>query len=90
MIEVYLHDFDNGLKYFKCGLYGLLNSMRDVSTKEIIGSFNINMIMCAAEICDDIDIYKNKVNSEIVLKWSDTMYSMKQEEGSVLITKLEK
>lgn len=90
MSDTYLYDFDNGLKYLKCGLYGWLNNMENISTQDIVG-LNIDTIICAAKVCDDIEILKNKFNDSILLKWnnSDVIYSIKPENNSVVIEKFE-
>lgn len=86
MNDMYTHDFDNGLKYLKCGLYGLLNN---VEKRVDITGISINAIICAAEICDDIDICQSEFSKTILLRQKDSEYifSIKPDNYSIIIEK---
>mgnify|MGYP006919066173 CR=1 FL=1 len=88
--NMFLYDFDNGLKYLKCGLHGLLDNMdrQNIDRKDVKG-VSIEAIICAAKVCDDIHIYQNRLNIEILLRWDNNnmIYLIKQDDNSITVEK---
>lgn len=76
MNDKFLFDLDNGVKYLKCFLYGILNFVEKIGEFKLISPLNRELLIGLSKSCEDIKVLINKSNKELILIFNNNVYSV--------------
>lgn len=88
MNNKFLFDLDNGIKYLKCFLYGVLNFVAKIGEFKIISPLNRELFMGFSKSCEEIKLLTNESSKELILIFNDNFYSVNFFDDHIKIVKL--
>lgn len=89
MNNKFLFDLDNGVKYLKCFLYGVLNFVAKVGEFKLMSPLNRELFIGLSKSCEEIKILINASNKELILIFNNNFYSVYFFDDQIKIVKLE-
>ena len=77
MNDKFLFDLDNGVKYLKCFLYGVLNFVAKVGEFKLISPLNRELFIGFSKSCEEIKVLINESNKELIFFFDDNIKIVK-------------
>lgn len=88
MNDKFLFDLDNGIKYLKCFLYGILNFVAKIGEFKLISPINRELLIGLSKSCEEIKVLINESSKELILIFNDNFYSVNFFDDYIKIIKL--